>query len=183
VILPLPDDLPELTPLRVFLQPLYDNQVTYPAASASLVANPPASAPIPPQAAPLDVTFADGIRLHAAVVDQEDESITLTLYWEASEPVSRDYQVFVHGLDAVGESLVQADSAPLDGRYPTGQWRAGRVIADPHSLVLPEGADLARLYVGLYALPETTRLAVTDARPDVEIVSDGVIIPAAEAGS
>ena len=176
-ILALPADLPELTPLRVFVEPRYDNRVTYPPASADVVVHPPASAAIPSSAIPLDVAFADGIMLRAATVHRDGQHMTLTLYWATSEGVSRDYQVFVHALDAAGEPLVQADAAPLDGRYPTGQWRAGRVIADPHGLSLPEGAAPARFYVGLYALPETARLPVVNAPPDVEIVSDGVVIP------
>ena len=176
-ILALSADLPELTLLRVFVEPRYDNRVTYPPASADVVVHPPASAAIPSSAIPLDVAFADGITLRAATVHRDGQHMTLTLYWATSEGVSRDYQVFVHALDVAGEPLVQADAAPLDGRYPTGQWRAGRVIADPHGLSLPEGAAPARFYVGLYALPETARLPVVNAPPDVEIVSDGVVIP------
>lgn len=176
--LDLPADLGELTPVRVFVQPAYDNRVVYPGASADVVVRRPANAAIPAEAQSLEVRFAEGIRLHAALIERAGDAVTATLYWEADGPPGRDYQVFVHALDAAGGSLAQADSAPLDGRYPTGQWLPATVIADPHRFTLPEGAGAWRLYVGLYSLPDGARLPVEAAPAGSEILDNGVIVPA-----
>ncbi len=175
--LDLPADLPALTPVRVFVQPAYDNRVIYPAASANVVVQRPASAAIPAEAIPLGVRFVEGISLHAALIERDGDAVAATLYWEADGPVGRDYQVFVHALDAAGGSLIQADSAPLDGRYPTGQWLPGTVIADPHRFRLPAGTGAWRLYVGLYSLPEGARLPVDSAPEGIDIQDSGVIVP------
>ena len=80
----------------------------------------------------------------------------LTLYWQAKQPVSQNYHVFVQ----VGDEKLwgQADSEPVCGRLPTSLWRPGKVIIDRYRLDIdpesPPGKN--RVYVGLYS-PETGR--------------------------
>jgi 4-amino-4-deoxy-L-arabinose transferase-like glycosyltransferase len=109
---------------------------------------------------PLDAGFGDSFALRGYDVKPEHlrpgETLTLTLYWEETAKVERDYTVFVHVLNEKGELIVQQDQAPLNGNYPTSVWSTGEGIVDERALVLP--ADLLpgeyRLAVGLYA-PET----------------------------
>jgi hypothetical protein len=94
--------------------------------------------------------------------------LVLTLYWEARETPSADYQVFVHLVGAEPEPVAQGDGPPLAGDYPTGIWAAGEVIADPHPVALP--VDLPpgqyRLLVGMYELETLARLARLDGEGD-----------------
>jgi hypothetical protein len=78
--------------------------------------------------------------------------------------VDGDYSVFVHLRNAEGVTVAQRDTQPLDGLYPTSQWRVGETVAQPLEFGLPD--DLAdgtyALYIGLYRLDTLTRLPVTD---------------------
>jgi len=101
--------------------------------------------------------------------------ITLTLYWEARETPSADYQIFVHVLGAGPDPVAQGDGPPLMGDYPTTMWAPGEIIVDPHLVALP--ADLPpgryRLLVGMYDLATMARLVRLDGG------GDGVEIPTA----
>jgi hypothetical protein len=131
----------------------------------------------PPEPAPevphlLGIDLADGVTLQG--YDLSSEIVTpggmlvLTLYWEARETPSADYQVFVHLVGAEPEPVAQGDSPPLAGDYPTGIWAAGEVIADPHVVALP--ADLPpgqyRFLVGMYDLETLSRLTRLDGAGD-----------------
>ncbi|MGD8791867.1 MAG: hypothetical protein PVF47_04890, partial [Anaerolineae bacterium] len=72
------------------------------------------------------------------------------------------YTVFIHLLDEAGQTLVQADSQPRGGAYPTSVWDAGEVVADAHRLALPPDLPAGdyRLRLGLYRLETGVRLAL-----------------------
>lgn len=88
-------------------------------------------------------------------------TLTLTLTWQAVEPVAGDYTVFVHLL-AGEEKIAQRDTRPCDGRCPTNRWQPGAIIADRYRLDLPPDAPPGpyRLAVGLYLLETGDRAAV-----------------------
>jgi hypothetical protein len=87
-----------------------------------------------------------------------DEGMELTFYWQANGEIETDYQVFLHLLDAGGEVMLQADSPPVEGLYPTSLWEEGRLIGDVHSVTLPGGSVPAAIRVGLYDLTTLQRL-------------------------
>ncbi len=95
-------------------------------------------------------------------------TLALTLTWQALEPVSGDYTIFVHAL-AGGEKIAQRDTRPCEGTCPTTSWEPGRIIIDRYQLELgpgavegaghlPPGPD--QLAVGLYLLDSGERAAV-----------------------
>ena len=79
----------------------------------------------------------------------------VTLYWQAQQPISEDYVVFVHLEDSTGRIWSQSDSQPADGHYPTSRWQVGEVVRDEHTLdippELPSGAYT--IAIGMYVLP------------------------------
>ena len=89
------------------------------------------------------------------------DRISLALYWQVTEPVTDDLSVFVHLLNPAGELVWQDDGAAAHGTRPTWSWVPGEVIADPHTLALPE--DLPEgdylLTAGLYDWRTGERLA------------------------
>jgi len=96
--------------------------------------------------------------------------LAVTLYWQALQAMDRDYTVFVHALDATGRLLAQDDGQPLGGRYPTGIWAVGEVVADMHTLTLSPGTYT--LTVGMYELATMTRLrAEGDDKVELEVVN------------
>ncbi len=89
--------------------------------------------------------------------------VLLTLLWQSLQPVTTDYQVFVHLLDAQGNKLLQRDGQPVVWLRPTSTWQPGEIIADRYGLLLPATMPAGRytLAVGLYDPVTGQRLAVS----------------------
>jgi hypothetical protein len=98
--------------------------------------------------------------------------VTITLYWQARQPLGNDYTVFAHLLGEDGRILAQEDGQPMRGQYPTSLWSVGEVVADSHSLIAPAG--LYRLALGMYDLATMTRLPVGGGD---EVMLEGVRVP------
>jgi hypothetical protein len=78
------------------------------------------------------------------------DPLGLTLYWQATAPPGQDYSLafrLAPALRGGGETPQEWQQAPLNGRYPTGQWSSGEIVRDPQRLTLP-----ARLLSGEYKL-------------------------------
>ncbi len=123
---------------------------------------------IPESVTVTDRYFDGRIRLAAYALSgnvlHAGQTLEVTLYWQALEPVAKDYTVFHHlfGLDGTEVGQVHAMPSP-----PTSQWLPGQVVHTTHSIVtkadLPVPA-VATLEIGLYdqdgrALPITDRHA------------------------
>jgi hypothetical protein len=93
-------------------------------------------------------------------------SLTLTLTWQAVEPVANDYTVFAHLLAADDAKISQVDRQPCEGECPTGTWTPGEVIRDRYELALVQTGETDavpgpyRLAVGLYLLDTGERATV-----------------------
>lgn len=103
---------------------------------------------------------------------QPGQRYDFTLQWAAAEPLTADYQVFVHLRAADGsQSIAQADGPPLGGWYPTSWWPVGEVVVDRRSFALP--ADVApgryTLVVGLYDLASGRRVGNEHALGAIEV--------------
>jgi hypothetical protein len=88
-------------------------------------------------------------------------TLTLTLTWQALEPISGDHTIFVHAL-AEDAKIAQRDTRPCDGECPTTSWEPGRIILDRYQLDLPPDAatEPDQLAVGLYLLDSGERATV-----------------------
>jgi 4-amino-4-deoxy-L-arabinose transferase-like glycosyltransferase len=88
--------------------------------------------------------------------------LQLRLYWQAREPVSKDYTVFVHLLGEDDQLWGQHDGQPEGGFYPTSSWDEGEVIVDEHEIALkpdtPPGEY--QIVIGLYQFATGERLAI-----------------------
>lgn len=129
-------------------------------------------------AQPLDVAFAEGIRLRGYDLHRParsgiwevrpGEEITLDLFWETDRPVPESYTVFTHIVGTAtnprtgGPIWGQHDGPPVGGAYPTQSWVPGQVIADRHVFTLDSTAPAGEyeLEVGLYLPATLTRLRV-----------------------
>jgi 4-amino-4-deoxy-L-arabinose transferase-like glycosyltransferase len=63
----------------------------------------------------------------------------LRTFWSVEQPFERDFFVFVHILDAAGNTVAQRDTPPWQGRFPTSSWRAGAIVVDVNDVALPAG--------------------------------------------
>lgn len=105
----------------------------------------------------LDVTFGDRMCLLGydleATETRPGGTLALTLYWQSTAPMSRDWSVFVHLLDEFDLPVAQRDMYPGQGLYSTSLWPVGETIASRYVLRLGEtvyAPSVAKLEVGLY---------------------------------
>jgi hypothetical protein len=99
-----------------------------------------------------DVTWGDVISLPDYRLEQGDDALQLTLYWQAERSMAEQYKFFVHLLDPDnGEIAAQVDAAPRDWSYPTFAWEPGERVHDNVTLSLADvPSGRYHLVVGWY---------------------------------
>ena len=136
----------------------------------------------------LDATLDGSIHLIGAAMRQvdgnvtdrltahPDETIRVTLYWQADQRPQTEYSVFLHLLDGAGHMHTQRDGWPRDGAYPTSWWQPGATIVDTRVLSIPPDTPPGRytLVTGMYGL-DGTRLPVSGTHADA--ANARVILP------
>jgi hypothetical protein len=127
---------------------------------------------------PLDATLGpDGrplIRLAEAGVSpgaKAGDVIAVRLAWEALEPVTEAYRVFVQLIGPDGAPLALQVGPAQNGLAPTPTWGTGQAVTDVHAFRLR--ADVPpgnyEFLVGLWQAIDSTRLPTTDGRDAVTI--------------
>jgi hypothetical protein len=88
-------------------------------------------------------------------------TLELVLHWRCLQPLPAGYTIFVHLVNAQGETIAQADGQPLEGAFPLDYWRAGDVVRDVRRLTLPAGDGHALgINLGFYHTASGERLPV-----------------------
>ena len=131
----------------------------------SLEPTPPLSQ-LPDTAHSLNVSLGDSLRLLGYQLSDTaispGDTLQMTLFWQASAPQERSYQVFTHLVDDSGRLWAQHDAAPRDWSYPTTQWQPNEIVADriwlPISTDIPPGSY--HLFVGMYNQETGERLPI-----------------------
>jgi Dolichyl-phosphate-mannose-protein mannosyltransferase len=107
-----------------------------------------------PERPPGDVRI-DGARLAGIALGQPEQKaqqlglrpahefkpgdvLGLRTFWSVDQPFGRDFFIFVHVLDAAGNTVAQRDAPPWQGRFPTSSWRTGTLVVDVNDLALPK---------------------------------------------
>ncbi len=119
-------------------------------------------------ATPLDAIFSNALRLSGSKFDRTvalaGESVAVMLEWQALTRVHEDFTILVHLLNsnAPGQPLAQADSPPLNGRWPTSAWEPGHAFIDTHTISLPPDLPPGqyRVAIGFYHPADFSRLPV-----------------------
>jgi len=132
---------------------------------------------LPPLRHPLWVDFGGEVRLVGYDLEQGEDVLQLTLWWQALKTPRADYTVFVHLFDPATETIVaQNDAGPRGGTYPTSWWAEGEVVSETVTLPLSGvHAGEYRLAVGLY---NRTLARLPATAPDGQrLPDDRVILP------
>jgi hypothetical protein len=79
------------------------------------------------------------------------KDIQLTHYWKLVTPPGEGWRTFTH-LNGKNKAFINADHAPVKGKYPVGSWKAGEIIRDQHTIRLPAGwgGGNVEIYTGLW---------------------------------
>jgi hypothetical protein len=122
----------------------------------------------------LDVNLGDLVHLIGYHLDtsalRPSGTLTVSLTWRAVNSLDEDLVVFAHFFDEDGELVVQRDSEPAEGRYPTSAWRKGTVFSHDFALSLPDDLEPGtyHLLTGMYRWPSLERLPVLSDVPGAE---------------
>jgi hypothetical protein len=117
---------------------------------------------------PVNAMIGEDIRLlgygYEPTKAKPGDTVRVTLYWEALNRPAGDYTVFTHLLDTQGQLVVQSDSQPQSGKYPTYLWDQNERIMDQYQIVIPVETPPGNyeLYVGMYSLDTLERLPIID---------------------
>ncbi len=119
---------------------------------------------------PLHVTLGEEIEFLGYTLEETTvrpgQTVSMTLYWRALQPMDTAYTVFTHLLDAEGNIRGQRDSIPVEGQRPTTGWVAREVIVDPYALPVDDNAAPGphRIAMGMYDGASGERLPITGAK-------------------
>ncbi len=93
---------------------------------------------------------------HAELAWAADDTLLVTVDWQAQQDHLADYSVAVHLVTqdpptAPEHVIAQADSAhPVDGWYPTSDWVKGEVVRDVYSLAAPPASKPVAVQIDMY---------------------------------
>jgi hypothetical protein len=104
-----------------------------------------------------DMTFEGmPIQLLGGVIESDEarpgETVLVSLYWRALEPVDGDPFLFVQILGKGGEPIAGVDCYPGRGNFPASLWRPGVIYRDRYRLTVAADAQapaIAALHAGL----------------------------------
>lgn len=105
----------------------------------------------------------DEIQLISATAVADADQVWLQLGWQARQPISQDYSVFVHVTDQEAiagpdDLIAQGDRThPVAGFYPTTSWQTGELVQDNYVIPLPDGRVARNLFLGLYTVADDGR--------------------------
>ena len=114
----------------------------------------------------LDRSWQQGVRLRGYDLDRQSltpgETARLSLFWQATQPVSADYEVFVDLLDATGRRVGTAQ--PYCESRPPAEWYQHYFIDTSFTVTLDAALppDTYTLYVGLRHRANGTLLPLVD---------------------
>lgn len=134
---------------------------------------------------PVDVTFADNLRLIGVRVDTPqtypDIGMLVTYQWEALQPIEQDIALFLHLWTLGGEQVVAGDVVIGEISYPatpTSQWPVGAVFTEQVMVEVPRDYPTPRgtyLTTGVYDAETGEPLIAVDA--DGNVLGDTVGLP------
>jgi len=116
----------------------------------------------PADATPVGKVYGDGVELVAARLPDPDSfsgnSVSLTLYFRATQLQERDLELFIHLLDAFDRQIGNVTSHPGWGARPLTLWQPGLIYEDSYQIPLDRPSpNFARILVG-FVDPHSTAL-------------------------
>jgi hypothetical protein len=113
---------------------------------------------------PAPASGEPALLLRGVTVAREPGRLVVTPAWDVRERPAADYQVFIHVLDAAGQTVGRVDIPPGGGGgAPTSAWEPGQQIAVPLPVALPDSLPQGeyRVTLGLYDVASGARLPIS----------------------
>jgi hypothetical protein len=124
--------------------------------------------PASPPSRPVTANFANQIELLGydviAAGDGPQQTLRLSVHWQALTPLTEDYTMFLHLTAPDGFVKAQRDQQPLNGLWPTSRWSPGEVVADRVEILLDDTVQPNEylLLAGIYDVRSGRRLPLID---------------------
>jgi hypothetical protein len=87
-----------------------------------------------------------GMDADPAVVEP-GKDVKITHYWKVVAPANDGWRIFTHLDGPNNNPFINVDHAPVKGKYPVSQWKAGEIIRDEHNIRLPPTWQHSQLFV------------------------------------
>jgi hypothetical protein len=96
------------------------------------------------------------------------KDVKLTHYWKVVTPPGDGWRTFIHVEGPGKQNYINADHAPVEGKYPVASWKAGDIIRDVHTVRIPGNwsSPVVEVYVGLWRGAQ--RMAINSGAHDGE---------------
>jgi hypothetical protein len=136
---------------------------------------------LPDHAVPVPLDFGERLSLlgtHAttdAVVS--GETLKLSFYWSALEPLDQAYRMTVSLKDDRGRTWLQLDRAPFAGAYPTDRWPSNQIVRDDLDVDVPLGTPPGRYWLDLSVYSAAGDEPALPARDRTNGRLQGLIVP------
>jgi len=114
---------------------------------------------------PLDVSLGERVKLLGYDIGEEPpqpgDTLNLSLYWQATAPLSRTYTVFTHLVGPEGQIVGQQDNMPVADSWPTTCWMPGEIVVDQYDIPVDSETSPGAytLETGMYLLESGERLS------------------------
>lgn len=129
----------------------------------------------------LNANLGDQVMLVAAEIEQIEVppggTLALTLHWRALAQMDTPYTVFIHLARADGSIIVQQDTEPRNGTYPTTLWQVNEQVRDSYTFLIPDDASPGSYWIkaGMYLPGDGPRLPVV-APGTAQVENDSVVV-------
>jgi len=129
----------------------------------------------------VDVILGNAIRLNGFAIPPRiyapGDIVPVLVEWQAVTPIPQRYKVFLHGVDAAGQLVMQNDMEPLTGSAPTDRWQPGSPLTDRYGLYLPSNipAGTYTLLIGMYDYSGARLLITQDGQAVGDALSLGEV--------
>lgn len=100
----------------------------------------------------IGANLADKVEVVGAIVDpgvlMPGMPAKVNVFFKVLDTIPEDWMIFVHIEDAEGKmERLNVDHRPVNGQYPTNQWKKGETVKDEFQLYLPPGAQARAINV------------------------------------
>jgi hypothetical protein len=144
-----------------------------------------APAPIATQAElasaqPLNVDW-DGVRLLGYRLESNQVApggkLVLHLYWQALQPVEKDWMALIQLVDQGGKFLMYTDGSPTAGRDTTDRWQPGVPLASLHLLPVPDYGQPGEYALAISLHPFGEQAWLPAVGPDGAAIGEQFVFP------
>lgn len=156
-----------LPPLPDSIKPLNEEPTLLKASNNVAVARafPARWQGVAPEYTPLPATFANGLNLvgYQAAALTPGQPLLVTFYWQPTQKIEEDVQIFVQLLNRQQEVVAGLHSWPLHGAFRVRAWPPGEIMPVSYRLPLPDPlpSGTYQLLVGTFDLIQQKRIPLT----------------------